>query len=123
MANYNDSSIIVRADLPYERKMELLDKQREGELKKTRRVKIGIAAALAFVILLAVLGVFPRIEAAYVVGAFLLTAGAWITQGNYTHIGIINSRMEILATENTSCNSAKSPIHGGCETTTWRTRR
>lgn len=125
MANYEEmgSSVIVRADLPYERRMELLHEQRMGEMRKARKVKMGMAVGLTFVTLLAVLGIFPQIEVAYVAGAFILTAGAFIVQGNYTYIGIINSRMEILATENASCNSNQSPIREGREKATWRARR
>lgn len=122
MVNRKDGSTIDRADLPYEQRVELLDKQRMGELEKDWWVKKGVAAGLAFVTLLALLGFIPQIEA-YVIGAFILAGGAFISQRYYARIGIINSRIEVLATENASRDSTQSPPRERREKATWRTRR
>ena len=123
MVNHNEGSIGDRSDLPYKQKMELLDKQRMGKLQKDWWVKIGVAAGLAFTALLAILGIFPQVDA-YVVGAFILTGGAFIAQRLYACVGVINSRMEVLATEETwRRDSTQSPPCEQREKATWRTRR
>ena len=122
MVNSNDGSIGDRSDLPYKQKMELLDKQRMGELQKDWWVKIGVAAGLAFVTLLALLGMVSQIDA-YVIGAFVLTGGAFISQRYYALVGVINSQTEVLAAENASRNSTQSPPRERLEKATWRTRR
>lgn len=109
MVNHKDGSTSDRADLSYEQRMKLLDKQRMGELKNARNWKTVAAAGLLFVILLAIRGIFPQIEVAYVAGALILAGVTLVTQGNYARIGIINSRMEVRATENASRNSTQSP--------------
>ena len=123
MVNRKDGSTSDRADLPYEQRMKLLDKQRMGELKNARNWKMAASAGLLFVILLAIRGIFPQIEIAYVAGALILAGVTLVTQGNYARIGIINSRMEVLATENASRNSTQSPPREQREKATWRTRR
>ena len=123
MVNRKEDSIDDRADLPYEQRMKLLHEQRMGELKKARSWKMVAAAGLLFVILLAIRGIFPQIEIAYVAGALILAGVTLVTQGNYALIGIINSRMEVLATENASRNSTQSSPRERCEKSTWRTRR
>ena len=123
MVNHNDGSIGDRLDLPYEQRMELLDKQRMEELNNARNWKVVAVAGLLFVILLAIRGIFPQIEIAYVAGALILAGVTLVTQGNYALIGIINSRMEVLATENASRNSTQSPPCERREKATWRTRR
>ena len=123
MANYNDSSVTVRADLPYERKMELLHEQRIGELRKARNIRIAGIAVLVFITVLAFLRVYST-ELAYLAGSAVLAGVTLATQNHSTLIGVINSRMEVLATENASRNSAKSPpIREGREKATWRTRK
>lgn len=121
MVNRKDDLTGDRADLPYEQRVELLDKQRMGELEKDWWVKKGVAGGLAFVTLLALLGFIPQIEA-YVIGAFILAGGAFISQRYYACIGIINSRMEVLATENASRDSTQSPPRERREKMTWRRR-
>ena len=123
MVNHNDGSLGDRADLPYEQKMELFDKQRMEELNNARNWKVVATAGLLFVIILAIRGIFPQIEVAYVAGALILAGVTLVIQGNYARIGIINSRMEVLATENASRNSTQSPPSERREKATWRTRR
>ncbi len=122
MVDYSDKSVGVGADMPYEQRIRLLDEQRMGELRKARNKRRAGVAALVFITILAVLRVY-QIELAYLAAATVVAGVTLATQNNSTLIGVINSRMEVLATENASRKSVQSPILEGREKATWRTRR
>ena len=128
MVNRKDDLIDDRADLPYEQKMELLDKQRSGEWAKFQKKKLQARYALVFVLICTIVSefliddLFP-IGLAYSAFAVILAAVMLEMQSYSTRIGVINSRMEVLATEETSRNSTQSPPRERREKATWRTRR
>lgn len=114
---FNNDDILVNAgaDMPYERKMELLHEQRMGELKKARILRLLGSIALVFVLICVIVSKFSiedwfPVELAYSAFAVIVATVALLVQWQFAHIGIINSRMGVLATENASRrNSTPSP--------------
>lgn len=119
MFNSKDGPISDRAGLSYEQRMALLHEQRMGELKKARISRLLGSIALVFLLACVIVDLFP-VDLAYSAAAVTVATIVLLVQWQFAHIGIINSRMEVLATDNASRNPTQSPPCERCEKATCR---